>query len=102
MKTLAIATAALGLALTASPALADNPESQSVDIDFAGIDLSTPEGQRILDQRIERAARQVCDVYQSRTGSRIRSREVRECLTQARASARSQVASIIEDQRRGG
>ncbi|WP_299195823.1 UrcA family protein [uncultured Erythrobacter sp.] len=102
MKTLAIATATLGLAFTASPAFADPAELPHQAISIAGLDLATPEGQRMLDRRIDRAAREVCQVDNIRTGTRIRSQEAQRCFAKARASAQQQVAVIIEDQRRGG
>ncbi len=100
MKTV-FAAAAASLALIASPALADTSEA-SRNVSIAGLDLATPEGQRLLDQRIETAARAVCAANRSRTGTRIQGREVRECVKAARTSARSQVAAAIADQQRGG
>ena len=102
MKTLAIATASLGLVFTASPALAGPAELPTQHVSIAGLDLATPEGQRMLDQRINRAAREVCQVDNIPTGTLIRSQAAQECLTKARASAQQQVAAIVEDQRRGG
>ena len=102
MKTLAIATASLGLVFTATPALAGPAELPAQKVSTAGLDLSSPEGQQMLERRIESAAREVCQADNIRTGTRIRSSAVRECLAKARASAEQQVAAIIEDQRRGG
>ncbi|MFU7527072.1 UrcA family protein [Qipengyuania sp. ASV99] len=102
MKSLAIATAALGLIMTTSPALADPQERVSQNVSIAGIDLDTAEGQRMLEQRIDRAAREVCRVNHINTGTRIPSHAARECAAKARGSARQQVAAIIENQRRGG
>jgi len=102
MKTLAIATTALGLAFTASPALADQEERLTVSISTEGLDLSSPEGQRILEERIDRAAREVCQVNRVPTGTRIRRHSNNACVAKARASAKHQIATIIEDQRRGG
>lgn len=102
MKTLALATAAFGLALTAAPALAGAGELPTKVVEIAGLDLDTTEGQRMLDQRIERAARDVCRYDEERVGTRIRSNESRACLAKARAGAQQQVATIIENQRRGG
>jgi len=102
MKILAIAAATLSLAVSASPALAGPDDLPTQTISTAGLDLNTPEGQRMLDQRIERAARSVCQVDDVPTGSRIRSMAARECLAKARASAQRQMASIVENQRRGG
>jgi len=102
MKTLAIATTALGLAFTASPALADQEERQTVSVSTEGLDLSSPEGQRILEERIDRAAREVCNANAVQTGTRIRRSDARKCIADARASVKRQMATIIEDQRRGG
>lgn len=102
MKTLAIASTALALAFTANPAAAKNDGSQSATIDVSGIDLTTAEGQAKLDRQIEMLARSVCNSNQARTGTRIRSTQTTECLKNARASAKAQVAAMIEEQQRGG
>ena len=41
MKTLALATATIGLAFTATPAFADTDAFRTQEISFAGIDLET-------------------------------------------------------------
>lgn len=105
MKTLAFGTAtigAIGLALTATPAFAGDKNVPQVEVSTAGLDLSTAEGQRMLDQRITRAARKVCRVDYIATGTRIPHRQSRACMARARASAQRQVASIIQEQQRGG
>lgn len=102
MKSLTIATAALGLIMTASPALADEQGPATHNVSIAGLDLNSAEGQRMLEQRIDRAAREVCRVDHIVTGTRIPNYAARECAAKARASARQQVAAIIEKQRRGG
>ena len=98
----AIAAASFGLALSASPAHAGPEEAPRPEGSTAGLDLSTAEGQRLLDQRIDRAARQVCEIDRYPIGTRIRSFEARECVAKARASAQQQMATIIQDQQRGG
>lgn len=102
MKKFAIAAASFGLVLTATPALAGTGDVPTQRVSVAGLDLQTAEGQQMLDQRIERAARQVCQVDHLATGTRIRSHAARDCLAKARASARQQTAAIIADQQRGG
>ncbi len=102
MKTLALSAAAIGLAFTAVPALAGPAELPTESVSTAGLDLTTAEGQRMLDERILRAAREVCNADYVRTGTRIRSTETRECIAKARASAQRQMANIAENQRRGG
>ena len=102
MKTLALATAAFGLALTATPALATDGEYRTQEVSFAGLDLNTAEGQRMLEQRVERAAKEVCGYDERQVGTLIRSNEARDCVAKVKASARSQMATVNEDQRRGG
>ncbi|MEM1195369.1 MAG: UrcA family protein [Pseudomonadota bacterium] len=99
--TLALAAASIGCAGLAAPALADTTKVKTASVSYAGLDLNTIEGQRMLNQRVEIAARRVCDYGSVRTNTRLR-RDAQLCLTKARASARQQVAAIIEDQRRGG
>jgi UrcA family protein len=102
MKNLVFATAALGLALTGAPAFAEDAEVKTTTVSSAGLDLSTPEGQRILDKRVEAAARNVCDIRTVSTESRIKSVSARSCYNKALASAKSQVATLVQDQQRGG
>ncbi len=64
--------------------------------------LSTPEGQRTLDQRIHAAARKACEADAAMTGTRLQSTEAKRCVAQAKVQVRRQVAAIIEQQRLGG
>ena len=102
MKTLAIGAATLALAFTTSPALANGSEIATKDVEYADLNLSTPEGQARLQQRIESAAKSVCSAYEHQTGTRLRSPEHTACLATARASGKKQMAAIVADQRRGG
>ena len=98
--TLALAAASIGFAGITAPAMAGNVEKTSANVSYAGLDLNTVEGQKLLDQRVEIAARRVCGFDRSITGTRLR--DARKCLVKARESAKQQVAAIIEDQQRGG
>jgi len=103
MKTFAIAAAALGLvSATATPVLAEPLEKMSIEVNVSDINLASVSGQKLLDQRIERAVRTVCRTDAPTTGSRILSQEKRECVTKARADAREQVALLTGDRQRGG
>lgn len=101
-KTFASAAAALGLACTAAPAFASGAATMSLAIDTSDINLATPAGQKLLDQRIEKAARTVCRTTKFTTGTRIMNREARACLAKARVDARQQVAVIMKNRQRGG
>ncbi len=103
MKPLTHAIAALGLIGTAlSPAYAGEPEKMTVKIEVADINLSTPEGQRALDRRIEAAARTVCQANSPQTGTRIVNNSARACIAKARAEVRQHAANLARDQQRGG
>ncbi|WP_185960202.1 UrcA family protein [Erythrobacter insulae] len=102
MKILALAGASFGLAITATPAFAaaDNVKEQTIQID--DLNLETAAGQKTLDRRIDRVARSVCGVSDVRTGTRIRNSSVYSCVENARASAKRQVAAMIDEKRLGG
>ena len=102
MKTFAIAAAALGLACTTTPAFAGEREKMSLEVELSDINLGTASGQKLLDQRIERAVRTVCRVTDVKTGTRIMNQDARACLAKARANAREQVAALTGDKQRGG
>lgn len=102
MKIIAMAAATIGLALTAQPALAGTAAPMTVNVNLAGIDLASPEGQKLADDRIRAAARKVCRISNVATGTRMMSHEARACLAKARASAGQQLAAITENGRRGG
>jgi UrcA family protein len=102
MKTLAIGAATLALAFTTSPALAGSSDLPTKGVDYSDLNLNSPQGQARLEQRIESAARKVCRDLERSSGTRIRSHEHGECLANARASAKKQMATILSDQRRGG
>lgn len=108
-KNLAVTLAAAGLAgTTAAPAFA-NTISQDAEgrmvaqVETADLDLATAEGQRKLDQRVNRAVRAVCRDVHIGTGTRIISREAQNCLANARKAASQQVAALMEAaEQRGG
>ena len=102
MKTLAVATATLALALSSGAALAQTTQPVTKSVKFSDLNLSTPEGQARLETRIESAIRDVCSDHLDRSGTRIRSNSYNECLANARASTQRQVAAALDNYQRGG
>jgi len=98
MKMILSLAAAASLAIPAAPALSQN----AVKVEYADLNLDSREGQERLEARIRRAVEDVCEIREVPTGSRIRSRDSRDCEMQAFAKARQQVAAIIEDRKLGG
>ena len=99
MKTSLALIAAAGLAVVAAPVAAAN---QSVTVEYKDLNLSSPKGQKILERRIDAAARQVCGADSTVTGTRIVSRESRACMANAKRQLAKKIASLVEDQRLGG
>ena len=90
-KSTPIAAALLGMALTATPAFA-----KDVEVRYSDLNLATAEGQKTLDKRIERAAREACHYDVRTTGSRLPSTEARACYNKALDSAKTMMAGKIE------
>ena len=98
MKRSAIAIAALtGALLAAQPVIAASAEVRHDDLD-----LTTKEGREELDRRVDKAAEEACDANESTVGSRIRSRETRECIKQAKRQIEQGLAKITEQDKAGG
>ncbi|MEO0698943.1 MAG: UrcA family protein, partial [Pseudomonadota bacterium] len=72
--TLTLAAASIGFAGIAAPAMADNTEKTTMTVSYAGLDLNTIEGQKLLEQRVEIAARRVCNYNRTQTGTLIRTK----------------------------
>lgn len=107
-KTLGLTLAAAAIAATAVTPASANPAVQAPDgrmvatIATGDLNLATPEGQRQLDKRVDRAVRQVCRTVHPATGTRIMNQDQRDCLANARSSAKQQVAALIAAEQRGG
>lgn len=93
--------AAIAIAVASSPALA-RTETAKITVDYTDLDLATSQGQEALKQRLEKAARQVCEVDGRRTGSRGVPADVRACYRQAKSASQRQFAAILEQRRSGG
>lgn len=89
-------------AVIAAPAHAATSESKSVEVRYSDLNLASEEGQNVLEQRLDRAAREVCRMDEQTTGTRIPSRDASACYSQARADLSRQFADVVRDSRRGG
>lgn len=98
MKTIFLAFATCGLvAAAATPAAA-----QSMMIEYSDLNLETEKGQRVLANRIDRAARALCNYEKRTTGSHVRSNDSARCYEAAKKSASEQFARLVDDSRLGG
>lgn len=87
--------AALALGATATAAAAEN-----LVVRYDDLDLATTKGQKALNQRIDRAARDVCGAGEIVTGTRVD--RTSACVASARNAARVQMAALVEHAQRGG
>lgn len=90
-----IAAALMGLALTTTPAFAD--EVKHVQVMYKDLDLTTAAGQRALERRLNTAAREACGYSETVTGSHLPSARSRACYKQARAKAQDVMAAAVEN-----
>lgn len=97
MKKTLIGIITLATLGAATPALAG-----SVAIEYRDLNLASVEGQKVLERRVDRAARQVCGMDRVRTGTRIRSPEAAQCYAQAKKQAFQQVSALVDEERLGG
>lgn len=100
MKTLALATAAIGLAVSSAPAIAGGDNNAMV-VKYHDLNLSTKAGQDHLERRIDAAAKKVCGLT-ARTGTRLQNGKAQRCYKKAKADAHAAFAGVIEENRRGG
>jgi UrcA family protein len=70
--------------------------TDSTKVTYSDLNLSSEAGQRQLDRRIDRAAREMCGMNKARTGTRLNSREASDCHQNALRSVRERVARAIE------
>ena len=94
-----IAAALIGSTMIAAPLAAQTQPGQTVAVKYSDLDLSTEKGQAKLERRINAAAREVCKTNTVRTGTRMRSNDRTQCLETARASVRTQLAELINNER---
>lgn len=91
------AAAAVATIATTAPVFA-----KDVSVSYKDLDLSTPDGQNKLAERLNAAARDACDVGAIRTGTRIPARSSTQCYKEAQARSKDTLATILNNTRKGG
>ncbi|MGN5374557.1 UrcA family protein [Sphingomonas hankookensis] len=86
-----IALAATAAACLSPVAHAEERERVTVRVSYAGLDLASVEGRRILDARIDRAAFNAC---QSRATGLLRISDERRCRAEMRSDAQVRLAQL--------
>lgn len=86
-------------ALAATPAAVS---ARDMVVKHSDLDLSTKHDQKVLRQRIAKASRDFCGETAVRTGTRVRHQDEIECVAQTRKLAFEQMASLVDQSRKGG
>ena len=89
-------SAALAAALMAGPAYAERTEAVS----YGDLNLATPDGQAVLQKRLDKAARKVCRFYDD--GRLVTAEQENACYRVARKKVDVRFAEVVEANRRGG
>jgi len=97
MKKSILAIASVGVLFATTPASAEG-----LQIKYDDLNLSSVEGQKILDSRIDRAAKEACGLNNQTTGTRVPSRSAQKCFNEVKKSATAQMAVLVDEQRLGG
>lgn len=104
MKSAILALAAAGSALAlmgaAAPAIAKS--NGDMVIKYTDLNLNSPSGQKTLERRIDRAAREFCGMDRRATGTRIRANQDTQCYREAKNLATEQMAKLLDGTRLGG
>lgn len=97
---LVAAGSTLALMGAAAPALAKS--SADMVVKYSDLNLNSPSGQKTLERRIDKAAREFCGMGRKSTGTRIPASQDTDCYRQAKALATQQMAKLVDGTRLGG
>ena len=90
-----------GVGIKAAPAFAEAPEAQTYVsvVETADLDLASPDGQRSLEQRVARAAREVCGIASD--VDVVGKNKVRQCLHDTIAKASDERDALLASAKSG-
>jgi len=77
-------------------------EADTAKVTYSDLDLTTEEGVAELRDRFRSAARDVCKVDEHQVGTRLASREARQCVEQRMDAFAAQIGEIQQRQLNGG
>ena len=99
--TLTLAAAA-ALAVPATAFAARDETAPTIGVHYKDLNLATAAGQKELESRLDKAARQVCGMDEVVTGSRMPSREASKCYRDARQQLGESLAQVVRNSAAGG
>lgn len=77
-------------------------ETETAKVVYSDLDLTTEEGVAKLRDRFRSAARNVCKMEEHQVGTRLASREARQCFEQRMDAFAAQIGEIQQRQLNGG
>jgi UrcA family protein len=96
-----LAAALAASTLIVTPAIAAEAEGATIAVRYSDLDLSTQEGQRALERRMENAAEQVCGIDRRTSGNVLPSNESLRCYRETVKNFEREIAAVAERQQRG-
>ncbi len=99
---LALALTAAALAVPAATPAVAQTEPRSIAVEYSDLNLASAKGQKVLSERLNRAARAVCGMDEQTTGSRLPPLGAVACYDETRTRMNADFAALISEERRGG
>ena len=93
-----LAAALAASAMIATPAVAGNADTLSIQVRYSDLDLSTQAGQETLERRLTRAAEEVCGIDRRTSGPALPSAESRSCYRETVESFDREIAARAQEQ----
>ena len=91
-----LALAAAAVFITPVAAMAAPQQTATAGVRYKDLDLTTEAGQKELEDRLDKAAREVCGMDDIGTGTRVSSRGSRDCYRDARQQLGEQVTRLAK------
>ena len=102
IRSIALAMAAAAAFAVPAAATAAETTVTTAGVQYKDLDLTSEAGQKELQGRLDKAAREVCGMDEDNLGSRVRSRESRECYREARQKLGEQMSRLVKNQAAAG
>jgi UrcA family protein len=91
------------IAVSALAVVAGTPAAaRDFVVKYDDLNLQTAKGQKELERRIDRSAREYCGLDRQHVGTRIAQKSARNCFSDARTAAREEMAGLIGKDGLGG
>lgn len=96
LRFIPLALAAAATFVAPAVAVAAPEQTATTGVRYKDLDLNTEAGQKELEARLDKAAREVCGMDDISTGTRVSSRGARDCYRDARQQLGDQVSRLAK------